>query len=457
MAHEFFDPEIETRKTLLLNKQSTIFSLAKLRLSHQETNQALTQLFGPEQGQPPSGDTVDQRWAKFSQDFQTQDHSAIPSAIQLEPVDRQEILDHLVVLVRHYRATGDLSLVNGLLRGNQKRLDIIQADINGVFQELTSEADRLKQVALLHGKLESSAPLSQEETKLLDQRLTTDTQNFRDTLVDRLADLRYQPDATLSVLPTHSPHLSVHWPPNTQVLTSGNQENPTAFRHHIPNLVSEMAQSPSLSDAAAATVQNHGYLLPNGTQVLPGFKAVTPLLSNPSNPPLPMWQRNDPTVRRRVLVQIVGENEDPRAQYEQDAWDQRDRSDLEAAVHHHYDLPDRPVEVITLKGKSKGEIQAELARLSQEANGETEFLFHISAHGSTQENRRLNALRMGRMADRGPLPTPGDPQGLHVGQAWLQGSENINENEFKSWIQGFSNARGVFVIVDTCFSGAWVA
>lgn len=245
------------------------------------------------------------------------------------------------------------------------------------------------------------------------------------------------------------------WPKNVQIHTSTNQNNSAAFSNFIPHLVDSMSQTDSLSEAAIRMSQKGAYVHQYGvssdsneTKPVP----VTPLVSSNTTPQNAIWKKNDPNVKNRIVVMIEDQFFNPL----QDIVAGKDRELFKKGIQDNYGSKDRPVQFVHLKGKNKQEIQEALEKLSQLATPDTEIAIRLDSHGTTEESTILNHSEEFSPKTIHKIKKTRGLQGAHQGVVNF-GNENIFEDEMKQWLKPFSKAKGVMLIVDSCFSGAWIA
>ncbi len=245
---------------------------------------------------------------------------------------------------------------------------------------------------------------------------------------------------------------SERWPNNTQVYSVTNQNNTALFGNNVPHLVERMKKTDSLSEAAIDMTQTGGYV-DNNPWSRRSVVPVTPLLSTNVTPEAAIWKKNDPTVKRRIMV--MAEDQFPDEIQEKFAKD--DRELFQKSIQEQYGTKEVPVEFVMLKGKTKQELKEAFDKLSREATSETEFGFRFFAHGVTEElniqkhPEKFSPKMQKKAKERESL------QGAHEGILRFSNGESLFEEEVKQWMKPFSKAKGVFLMVESCFSGAWIA
>jgi hypothetical protein len=260
----------------------------------------------------------------------------------------------------------------------------------------------------------------------------------------------------LKQISVDAPFLRSQWPKNVQVASSTNQNTSSIFRNNVPHLIDRMRKTNSLTEATIDMANTASYV----TQAYSDKPvkgdlplAVTPLVSTNTTVENAIWKRNDPTVQKRIMVMIEDEFKEPI----QNRWALEDREQFQQGIQENYGTKERPVEFVLLKGKTKKELEAAVAEIGKRAATGTEVAFRITAHGTTtekfilQEPDQYTPSVMQNMEAARPL------QGFHEGMVLFSNGETLDESEFKEWLKPFSAANGIMLMLDSCYSGAWIA
>jgi hypothetical protein len=434
-------------------------NIAGNKLTLDEIIKAQKALFSPgEGGQVPSLEEINSRLEAFKAAYPDNQSATRDSGIRNNTVPNNTyVLFHLMQMADRYRTNPSQAMIDLLNNDFENR----RARLNGMEQTYQEKASQITENMLglrsISEKAKNGFPLTAEEKKRLEpqfeQFITMKEMKVFEAAAQRSSLIGALDGEQLRVHPIDSPDLSSHWPKNVQIHTATNQSNPAIFRQHVSDFILAMSVTDSMTEAAIKMRDEGSFVdIDNKNHV----SVVTPLVSTNMTSENAIWQKDDPNVKRRVVLNIVNDN----SENYQDEWVQRDLDQMEAALHSNYDLPGAPVEIITIRGKTKAEIQEAVEKLGASAGSDTEIMINFHHHGLDPQESRSSlpsfldfATDMSNVA----LGNEAQAQGTAEGKIAVGETETITETELKQWLKAMENSGGVLIYFDSCYGGALAA